>query len=207
MNCMDGRIGEWARRPRVAEQERKPMAPLRGEIGDDPDAGIAHRIQLANVRCAVAQGRRVVGRKIGLTSSAVQRQLGVSAPDFGTLFADMLYGDDEVVPIARLLQPEVEAEVALVLGRDLPAADTTLVEVVAATAFVMPAIEVVDSRVAGWDIRFTDTVADNASSGLVVLGGAPARLDGLDLKRSAMSLIKARHPPPAGAGTRASDTR
>ncbi|MGY6272966.1 2-keto-4-pentenoate hydratase [Achromobacter denitrificans] len=185
---MDKRINQWAERLRTAEATRTPIPPLWEEFGDHEADSLAYAVQMANVEHAVRLGRRVVGRKIGLTSEAVQRQLGVDQPDFGTLFADMLYGDDEEIPWEKTLQPKVEAEVALVLGRDLPAADTTLVELISATEYVLPAIEVVGSRIENWNIKFTDTVADNASSGLVVIGGVPSKLDRLDLKLSSMSM-------------------
>lgn len=197
---MDNRIEAWAERLRTAESRNEPIPPLRDDIGDDPQGHMAYAIQMANVRHAVSQGRRIVGRKIGLTSLAVQKQLGVDQPDFGTLFADMVYGDDEEIPMARTLQPKVEAEVALVLGRDLPEADTTLVDLICATDYVLPAIEIVGSRIAGWNIRFTDTVADNASSGLVVLGGVPTKLNGLDLKLSTMSMLRGEEVVSSGSG-------
>lgn len=177
-------IEAWAERLRVAERTRTPIAPLRDEITSADDA---YAVQMANVRHAQAQGRRIVGRKIGLTSLAVQKQLGVDQPDFGTLLADMVYGDEEEIPLTFTLQPKVEAEVALVLERDLDLVDATLVDVINATAYVLPAIEVVGSRIENWNIRFIDTVADNASSGLVVLGAVPTRLAGLDLKLCEMT--------------------
>ena len=192
-------IQELAHRLRVAEAQREPMAPLRDALPDD-DGASAYAIQRLNVDHAVSQGRRIVGRKIGLTSPAVQKQLGVDQPDFGTLFSDMVYGDDEWVPLSRTLQPKVEAEVALVLGRDLPMHDATLVDVICATEYVLPAIEIVGSRISGWNIKYADTVADNASSGLVVLGAVPTSLVGLDLKMVEMSLLRAGEVVASGNG-------
>ncbi|HSW26598.1 MAG TPA: 2-keto-4-pentenoate hydratase [Burkholderiaceae bacterium] len=191
-------IAAWAERLRNAEYTREPIPPLRDEM--PADGGTAYAVQQANVAYGQAQGRRVVGRKIGLTSLAVQKQLGVDQPDFGTLFADMLYGDDEDVPLQRTLQPKVEAEVALVLERNLERVDTTLVELINATAYVLPAIEIVGSRIANWNIRFVDTVADNASSGLVVLGAVPTRLNGLDLKLAEMTMTREGAQVSAGSG-------
>ena len=127
---------------------------------------------------------RRVGRKIGLTSPAVQQQMGVDTPDFGVLLADMALGDADPIPAGRLLQPKVEAEIAFVLGRDLPDAPVVASDVLRATDFVVAAIEVVDSRISDWDISIIDTVADNASSGMFVLGGSPRRLTDIDDLRS-----------------------
>ena len=197
MNAPTQDIERWAERLRQAEANAAPIAPLRDEITDNETA---YAVQLANVRHAQSQGRRIVGRKIGLTSLAVQKQLGVDQPDFGTLFADMVYGDDEVVPLARTLQPKVEAEVALVLERDLDMTDATLVDVINATAYVLPAIEIVGSRIANWNIRFIDTVADNASSGIVVLGGVPTKLNALDLKLCEMTMTRNGESASSGNG-------
>jgi 2-keto-4-pentenoate hydratase len=192
------RIDAWAERLRAAEARREPIAPLRDEMPADGET--AYAVQQANVKHWQAQGRRIVGRKIGLTSVAVQKQLGVDQPDFGTLFADMVFGDDEEVPLARTLQPKVEAEVALVLERDLDRPDATLVDVIDATAYVLPAIEIVGSRIANWNIRFVDTVADNASSGLLVIGAVPTRLNGLDLKHAEMRMTREGEAVSRGTG-------
>lgn len=163
------------------------IAPLRDRLAI-ADQATAYAIQEANTQRGLAAGRRLVGRKIGLTSLAVQAQLGVNQPDFGMLFADMAVGDGEPVALGRLIQPKVEAEVALVIGRDLTHDRHTYADLIRATEYALPAIEIVDSRIENWNIRFVDTVADNASSGLFVLGGRPVKLADLDLTACAMEM-------------------
>lgn len=164
-----------------------PCAPVRDLIGET-DIDTAYAVQRRLTDARLAGGARVVGRKIGLTSPAVQLQLGVDRPDFGVLFDDMDVTALEQVPSERLLQPKAEAEVAFVLGADLDRDDLDLAVVRAAVDHAVAALEIVDSRVAGWDIRITDTVADNASSGLFVLGDTRVRLDAFEPVAVSMSL-------------------
>lgn len=175
------------------------IAPLRstypGMTADD-----AYAIQRANTEHRLARGARIVGAKVGLTSLAVQHQLGVDQPDFGVLFDDMGMPEGLPIPMAGLHQPKVEAEVAFVLGRDLDMARPTLVDVMRAIDFVLPALEIVGSRIAGWDIQFADTVADNASSSAYVIGGTPRRLEGLNLRHCGMRLHAGDQEVSAGAG-------
>lgn len=182
-------IQSIAARLREAEAAREPISPVRTEIEAD-DAAFAYAVQQLNVDLRCAKGERIVGRKIGLTSPAVQKQLGVDQPDFGTLFASMAYGDNQPMPLSTLIQPKVEAEIALVLERDLTADQHTFADLIGATAYALAAIEVVDSRVRNWDIRFVDTVADNASSALFVLGSKPVLLRDVDLTACAMTLAQ-----------------
>ena len=170
-----------------AEQSGNAIKPLRGDIKEG-DVEAAYEVQLVNTARSLSTGRRLIGRKIGLTSLAVQEQLGVDQPDYGALFADMCFADAEPIPAGKVLQPRVEAEVAVVLAKDLPNPDTTIVEVVSAVDYVLPAIEVVGSRIIGWDITIVDTIADNASSGAFVLGNRPVRLTDVDLRTCKMRL-------------------
>ncbi len=173
---------------RKAEQASEPCPPIRDLFPGESDEQTAYRVQAENTALALAAGRRLVGRKIGLTAKSVQRQLGVETPDYGMLFADMCRADDEDISVRHVLQPKLEAEIALVLDRDILVEQPTIADVIRSVAYVVPAIEIVDSRIAGWNIRLLDTIADNASSGLFVLGGPPRRLEGLDLRTSRMEL-------------------
>lgn len=163
-------IEKAADRLAAAANTRIPCAPVRDLLGET-DINVAYQVQQRLVEDhRHTTAAEVVGRKIGLTAPAVQRQLGVDQPDFGVLFDDMDVSGLATVPYERLLQPKVEAEVAFVLGADLDSPDLDLTLVRDAVAYATAALEIVDSRVAEWDITITDTIADNASSGLFVLG-------------------------------------
>ncbi len=180
-----------------ARTTRTPCAPVRDLIGTD-DLAAAYAVQQGLVQRRLATGAVVVGRKIGATSKAVQDQLGVDQPDFGYLLDEMDVSAGArpgaaAISMRALLQPRVEAEVAFVLAHDLdlPEDELTLDAVRAAVAVALPALEIVDSRIDGWDIGFTDTVADNASSGLYVVGDRTTHgrtLDQLEPRDVVMSL-------------------
>jgi 2-keto-4-pentenoate hydratase len=175
-----------------AQRTRVPCAPVRDLIGTD-DLPAAYAVQRGLVAARLAGGVTVRGRKIGATSEAVQRQLGVDQPDFGYLLSDMDVSAAAVegggpISMRTLVQPRVEGEVAFVLGRDIDDGDITLDVVRAAVEVALPALEIVDSRIADWDIGFTDTVADNASSGLFVVGRDGLSLDDLEPREVTMSL-------------------
>jgi 2-keto-4-pentenoate hydratase len=156
------------------------VAPLR-DLLDPVDIDGAYAVQAINTQFWQTQGRRIVGRKAGLTAKAVQVQLGVDQPDFGVLFADMEIADGGILDPARAIQPKAEAEVALVLGSSLTDPATTAEMVAAAVKSVHAAIEIVDSRIADWKISFADTVADNGSSAFYVLAREGKPLAGLDI--------------------------
>jgi len=133
----------------------------------------AYAIQQWQIRERIAGGASVIGYKVGLTSAAMQQQMGVYEPDFGHLLTDMLYPADAPVPAAAFRQPRAEPEIALILGEDLHGPGLSVADVMTATRFALPAIEIIDSRITGWKITLVDTVADNASSGGLVLGQSP----------------------------------
>lgn len=183
---MSGSLEQAAKLLRDA-YSRGAVPPLRAYLGPI-DAEGAYAIQETNTRFWEAQGRRIVGRKAGLTAKAVRTQLGVDQPDFGVLFDDMAIADGGFLDPARALQPKAEAEIAFVLGADLPNEDTTSEMVAAGVATVHAAIEIVDSRIADWKITFADTVADNGSSAFFVLAETGRPLAGLDLFTCGMVL-------------------
>lgn len=164
-----------------------PVAPLRDGL-DPLDAEGAYEVQAINTRFWQGQGRRIVGHKAGLTARAVQQQLGVDQPDYGALFHDMWIPDGGRLDPARAIQPKAEAEIAFVLGRDLPFLGTTADQVAAAVTSVHAAIEIVDSRIADWKITFADTVADNGSSAFFVISRESRLVEGLDLEGACMQM-------------------
>lgn len=168
-----------------AARTRKPVPPIRGLLPDG-DVEAAYAVQQWNTQRALDQGRRKCGLKIGLTSPAVQRQLGVNQPDFGVLWSDMAVADGEEIDWSRTLQPKAEAEIAFVMEKELNAVDATMTDLIGAIAYATPAIEVVGSRIEGWKINIVDTVADNASSGLYVLGTAQRRVSSFDARLCGM---------------------
>lgn len=190
---------EAADRLHAAAGSGVPCAPIR-DLFAAHDLETAYAAQEINTRRAIKTGRRLVGRKIGLTSLAVQRQLGVNQPDYGMLFSDMARGDAEDIALADVLQPKVEGEIAYVLGRDLTQEQLTVSDLFRAIEYAVPAIEIVGSRIQNWDIRITDTIADNASSGLYVLGSRPVKLDAFDPRLCGMVMEKAGEPVSVGAG-------
>ncbi|MCG7389857.1 2-keto-4-pentenoate hydratase [Pantoea sp. ACRSB] len=182
-----------------AAEQRLAIAPLR-ESWPGLTIEDAYDIQRINHQRLRATGARRVGCKIGLTSSAVQKQLGVDQPDFGVLFNTMCYGDAQPVPASVLAQPKVEAEIAFVLKSDLTMSEPALHDVIRAIDYALPAIEIVGSRIRNWDIHITDTIADNASSGAFVLGGTPKQLADFDLRLCGMVMTRQGEPVSTGAG-------
>lgn len=184
---------------REARDSGKPCAPVR-DILPEMDIDAAYAVQEKISAALVKAGNRRTGRKIGLTAKAVQEQLGVDQPDCGVLFASDTVGDGHEIEWGRAPQPRVEAEVALLLKSDIDVALPGVADIVRAVDFVVPAFEIVASRIENWDIKIVDTVADNASFGLYVLGGPARSLDGLDLRACEMVLTRNGETVSEGSG-------
>ncbi|MGW2843778.1 2-keto-4-pentenoate hydratase [Streptomyces sp. NPDC001108] len=176
-----------------------PCAPVR-DLLPTGDLDAAYAVQSLLTERRLAGGRRITGWKVGLTSPAVQQQLGVETPDFGALLDDTAVPDGAELPWGAVLQPKAEAEVALVLEQDLGHERHTVADVIRATAFALPAVEVAGSRIRDWDITAVDTIADNASSGAYVLGTRPVLLRDVDLRTAGMVLERRGEPVSTGAG-------
>lgn len=183
------RIKELAELLLTAECAKNPIPPL---TETDPDIGVeeAYQIQLHLIERKKATGRVVVGKKIGLTSLAMQALLGVKEPDYGHILNDMIIMEGEKIKLADLIAPRLEGEIAFVLKEDLQGPGVTISEVLRCSAGIMPALEIIDSRIRDWKIKLADTVADNASSARVVLGGKIISPYNIDLRTVGMVMEK-----------------
>ncbi|MFE5596401.1 2-keto-4-pentenoate hydratase [Streptomyces sp. NPDC056549] len=199
MSTVDEAVARAAERLDTARLTGVPCEPVR-DLLPPGDLEAAYAVQSVLGERRIAEGRRVTGWKIGLTSAAVQAQLGVDTPDFGRLTDDTAVPDGAEIPWGSVLQARAEAEVALVLEHDLTQERHTVADVIRATAFALPAVEVVGSRIRDWDISAVDTIADNASSGAYVLGTRPVPLRELDLRTVGMVLERRGEPVSTGAG-------
>ena len=173
-----------------ADRTAKPISPLTERY---PDLVVedAYAIQTINIDRRLAAGEQAIGRKVGLTSAPMQQLLGVDEPDFGVLTDEMFVEDGDLIDLGRLNQPRVEAELAFLMETDLAGPGVTTARALRAIAGALPAVEIVDSRVADWKIKLVDTVADNASSGLLVVGGRMRKVEDLDLRL--LGVVVARH--------------
>jgi 2-keto-4-pentenoate hydratase len=192
-------VEKAASAPLCAYASRTPIPAL---TGAHPDLSVedAYAIQAAQVAEWTSAGAVVKGHKVGPTSAAMQRQLGVDQPDFGVLLDSMFLAEGATAEFGRFQQPKAEPEIAFVLGRPLRGPGVTVAEALAAVDFVLPALEVIDSRIADWKITLADTVADNASSGAVILGSRPVRADSLDLSLAGCLLHRNGRLEGTGAG-------
>ncbi|MBO0961079.1 fumarylacetoacetate hydrolase family protein [Neobacillus sp. MM2021_6] len=186
---MTNKVKQYAELLAEAESSRIGTAPLT-TVDSELTVKEAYFIQLENINKKLEQGQKVVGKKIGLTSLAMQNLLGVDEPDYGHLLNTMVVENGGRISIEDVLQPKVEAEIAFILKKELRGPNVTTLDVIQATDYVVPALEIVDSRIKDWKIKLADTVADNASSGFYVLGGKPTRLADVDLELIGMVLTK-----------------
>jgi len=199
MALTEQQIAEAAELLASALRNVKPVDPLTSTYADIC-VHDAYRIQLLNVEHRLTSGRKIVGKKIGLTSPAMQQMFNVLEPDYGHLFDDMLVYQGDCVRADRLLQPRIEGEIAFILERDLMGPGITPSEVLRGTAGVTAALEVVDSRIRDWNIKIQDTVADNASSGAFVLGSRMVPATSIDLRQVGFVMTKNGRLAGTGAG-------
>ena len=195
-------LSQLADRLWTAEAERRAVRPL---TDDRPDLSVedAYAIQHSNVQRRVEAGSVVRGRKVGLTSRAMQDLLGVSEPTFGVLLDDMFVDEDSEIGMDSLVAPRVEAEIAFTMGSDLSGPGVTTTQALSAIDGVMPALEIGDSRIADWRLKLPDTVADNGSAGRVVVGRRTTSVAGLDLRLLGMLFYRNDVPIDSGAGAAA----
>ena len=182
-----------------ALRTRRPIPPL---TRSHPEMSLAdaYQVQQRMIARRIERGERIIGSKIGVTSKAVMNMLGVGQPDFGYLLDGMVYNEGESIPIDTLIQPKAEGEIAFLLNRELKGPGVTAADVLAATEGVMACFEIVDSRIENWQIKIQDTVADNASCGVFVLGDQLVDIRDLDLSLCGMAMEKNGDVVVTGAG-------
>lgn len=185
-----------------AERSKQPLEPLTQQY---PELNVtdAYQIQIKVMEKKRTEGRWVIGKKVGLTSVAMQKMLGVNEPDYGHLLDDMEVKDGEKVKISDMISPKVEAEIGFILGQDLVGPNVTYLDVLMATKYVVPTLEIIDSRITDWKIQLIDTVADNGSSAKVVVGNKMSTIDGLDLRSVGMALYNNEELVATGSGAAA----
>ncbi len=185
-----------------AEKSQIGIAPLTQQYSS-LSVTDAYQIQLEVIEKKVNEGHKVIGKKVGLTSLVMQQMLGVDEPDYGHLLDNMKVNDGQTVKISDLISPKVEAEIGFILDQDLVGPNVTYIDVLLATKYVVPTIEIIDSRIADWKIKLVDTVADNGSSAKVVVGEKLTPIDGLDLRSIGMALYKNEELLTTGTGAAA----
>ena len=163
----------------------------------------AYHIQLEVVKKKIEQGKTIIGKKIGLTSKAMQEMLNVDEPDYGHLFDDMKVNNGGIVNVDSMIAPRVEAEIGFVLKEDLVGPNITFLDVLMATEYVIPTLEIIDSRIEDWKIKLIDTVADNGSSAKVVVGDQTRKLEEINLRTIGMILKKNNEIIATGSGSAA----
>ncbi|QIM47907.1 2-keto-4-pentenoate hydratase [Pusillimonas sp. DMV24BSW_D] len=196
---LDSHVKAAAHAIKNARDARVPIPQVSVDYGIQ-DVDSAYAVANFNVQAASSAGRKLSGRKIGLTSLAVQKQMGVYEPDYGVLFSDMEYLSGCELPLFRLIQPKAEGEIAFVIGRDLDTDGLSWAQFLRGIEYVLPAIEIVDSAIENWDLTLPDTIADNASSGLYVLGLEPRHLGDVDLERCVMNFARNGKTASSGSG-------
>jgi 2-keto-4-pentenoate hydratase len=195
-------IKEIAEELLQAERNKLAIAPLTEQYSD-LNVTDAYQIQLEVTKRKVSEGRTIIGKKVGLTSVAMQKMLGVDEPDYGHLFDDMKVEDGGKVKVSDMLSPKIEAEIGFILKEDLEGPNVTFLDVLMSTEYIVPTLEIIDSRIADWKIKLVDTVADNGSSAKVVVGSKLSEIDGLDLRSLGMVFYKNEEMVATGSGAAA----
>ncbi|AQU75027.1 2-keto-4-pentenoate hydratase [Priestia megaterium] len=195
-------ISELAEELLEAEKTNQPISPIT-ERHAALSVADSYHIQLEIVKRKLEEGKKIIGKKVGLTSKAMQDMLGVSEPDYGHLFDDMKVTDNEIINIHSMVAPKIEAEIGFILEEDLKGPNVSYLDVLMATKYVVPTIEVIDSRIADWKIKLVDTVADNGSSAKVVVGNKYSTIEQADLRTTSMLLYKNKELVATGAGAAA----